>query len=607
MRTRWLWACLCVVVSFGLLPASGASSAEQALPPGPVTNVTIDASVDDGLLVDWLLPPDADGAVVCLYYKELPQPAVKANGCSAVVNRSYRDGWPEDPPIPSVVIYSYNSATGLFGPAAFDTGEPSPPFGPGMVTSHGINDTSLQLAFYGDDGGGSTTWVVRQAVGRSEPDLSTAPIMELPVVPRPELGPHVVHVTGLSPNTVYTFSVQGRDARGNVSERVEPHTTVTRSPGSYVQENRRASRGPVTSAAPQTAIYPSDPSVINTAPVDSSIAVDPATGRVHLAYLAGEAKATDKLLYTSRLPDGDWEAPTLLARTYFMSSLVRSRRGTLVASWDNCWRVKRVGRAWGAPTCLRGMGDLTALIDRNDRLHILTRSASGLHYRTNALGRWTTSRVVGDEHIRQWIDIDPVTDRIVLVLAGETTYPKWRVQVATKTARSARFGRLHTRASGAGQTKLMPTSVTAYNGRITVGAQLLNRFDKYRYGAPRVMTGGSAATLGAPVAVPGTTLQDGSFLVSAASKNRVLFAWTHRGADTRIPDKSVTDPASGVWATRAARVNGRWVFEKATQRTTNAFDEVMDLASDTKGATYVNFRRIANDQHRLQRQGWYYG
>jgi hypothetical protein len=423
-----------------------------------------------------------------------------------------------------------------------------------------------------------------------------------------------VRVTDLAPSTTYTFSVHGRDARGNLSEQAATHTTVTRTPGVYVQENRHPGRARVTSRAPRS----------GGDPLDSALAVNPADGRVHLAYLVRNSPDPSDyfgpadVFYATRLPTGRWSSATRIASGP-VGDVTLSRRatGTLALSWRDgtrggCWRTKRPGSTWSLATCRTlPQGTRQVVLDRFNRLHIIEDRITGpsgergLWYRSNAAGRWTGQRVLGAGNLISRLTIDPVTDQVVLVVGRQVTYPKWRIEVARKSAKSSRLGRLSTWAMSSQQEMLLPTSVTSYGGRVTIGLRRARPggFEpRESYGAPRVVTGTNAGDVTRVTAAMGTSAADSQLVVAAESRNRVLLAWARRGA-------AVDDAAAGIWVSRGVLSNGRWSFTPPSQRTRSAFDALTPraeivtwvpsvLASDGRGSIYLAFRRMASDEER---------
>src|SRR4051794_16310012 len=225
-----LVALVVAVVTLAWLLAVPATAAE---PPAPVSRVLFTFRVDDLTHVAWVNSPDTDHAVACVSDTGVV-PTTPAEG------RCYgptADGevadccWNGDAPKPVGAVFSYDPATGLYGPGVSDTNEPPPPFAP-SIDSQGATETSLELTtidWGGDLGPGSSTeWLVTAVPGLDPPPLDAAPLTVVPISSRQTL------IDGLEPNSPYTFRVRGRDADGVQSVKSSVLTATTRRPGGYL-------------------------------------------------------------------------------------------------------------------------------------------------------------------------------------------------------------------------------------------------------------------------------------------------------------------------------------------------------------------------------------
>jgi hypothetical protein len=213
------------------------------------------------------------------------------------------------------------------------------------------------------------------------------------------------------------------------------------------------------------------------------------------------------------------------------------------------------------------------------------RSVRELRYASDASGTWKWQRLaVVDNSATVEFTYDVATDSLVLVLGNPGG--RYRLHVATTPTRSATFGRLLVRYEAPATRAIVPTSVASYGGRITIAARRVNLVSQNPWGSPVLLTGSSAATVGSVTSIPASRstdsgdshLGDAGPIVFAASRSRVLVAWTHGGFRTND---------QGIWTSWRTYGAGVASTSRPLRRTRSAYDALRGLAIAANGEALI--------------------
>jgi hypothetical protein len=222
------------------------------------------------------------------------------------------------------------------------------------------------------------------------------------------------------------------------------------------------------------------------------------------------------------------------------------------------------------------------VLDQRDRVHQVLvgggrPAVDGVWYRTNVSGRWRRSRLTAQVQALSGVQlvIDPVTHRLAVAYGGFDGAQQ--LLVATKSPRAARFAPAVDHPAGPVGSFSGQTSLAAHGGRITVAVH--RQPDR----SVIVMTGTTAANIGAPLPVAGSGGELEDIAVGAGARSSLLLAWGDRG-----PVDGLTHEA--VWTARATldRASGAWVVQAPVRRTRAADLSVPAAAgTDGRGHGYV--------------------
>lgn len=168
-------------------------------------------------------------------------------------------------------------------------------------------------------------------------------------------------------------------------------------------------------------------------------------------------------------------------------------------------------------------------------------------------------------------------------LADTAKDDRYQLRVTSKSAKAVNFDPFSTRYDAPESRAVVPTSIAGFGGRITIAAVRHNRTDKGGYwGSPVLLTGVSAATVGAMTSVPGAGGADYSVRVVAQSRDRVLVGWSNEDYGD----------AQGIWSVwRDYPASGAATFSGARRHTRSASDELADMAIDAGGHPHLLFER----------------
>lgn len=582
---------------------TGVTGSTDEVAPGPATH---------GVLVDyrnhiftaaWVLPADADAAVLCYRPGGAPATPAEATTCSPparwVASLELPSNW-TDPPLPRTdfAIFSVSTATGTYGPAAPVTGETPPPYPSEYLTSHGVSSTSLDLTWRESTpadvnggwpfagAGGTVEWVVYGSrwSASSGPGLPTRVVA---VVPAGEVL-STARVTGLVRDATYRFGVRGRDAEGNLSDWSELVTTAARRPGLSLIHRRGAGAAWRTDRVPARGHVQWDP---------VALASDRRTGTVHVVWstyepdLSADAARSDG---ARRTTDGRWHhdgVPTLWTQ---LQHLVVGPEGTRAASaWvgdETCLVSRRPGRRWAVRTCLPPGSWMDGVqVDAGGDLHATylrdhPGTSPARYYVTNARGRWARHRLSPDSNrlpLPAALAYDRSTDRLVLVGGG---YDADVVPVWSKRPRSSKFDtRRSWRLSSPGRDFAAPATfspdsmahaVVAGSGRVAVVVC-----------GTGVLVG--RATSSSPRTVRVGRQRGCDTAIAALPSGALQLAWT--------PSlEQLDEDRQGVFTSVIRRTrSGTWSSGDPDRLTRSGFDRLQGVVTDLAGRVTVLIRRDA--------------
>ncbi len=480
----------------------------------------------------------------------------------------------DEVPSTGVVIFSYDSSSGQYGPPVAAGADDPPPIVVEEWASTGVNGTSIDIHWSAGDfgNGGTTRWRLWWQKGGRAPAGDTEPMAELPVE-RTSL-----RVAGLARNTPYTFVLRAADGDGHVSRLSRPYTTTTRLPGLFVSDN----------AGPDnrwTANRIGGTGITNGFDVDFSRTRD----QVRAVFV------TDGAHYAEKPAGTRWPDPERLSDEFYAPGGSRVRlsagsRGWRAVGWNELGtcrlRVRTPDASWGPVTePMRGC-QLTALVvTGSGDLHLLVNTPRGSIYRTNAAGEWRAQRL-GGWAMDSMLTRDRRTGRLIAVVTdNDAIGDAGVVSVTTKPRTWQRFGPLHVVAR-----KALATSVTSFAGTITLTAER-GISGGYRPTGAFVAQGRRAALMSPLTRIPGTTDQDRRPRVSAGSRKHVFMAWQRTLKSGFDADKQ------GIWTAhrRYSSRTGDWRFTHVAHRTRSAFDVPVEVFEDAHGHRYVAFKRRSCD------------
>lgn len=572
----------------GVLPAPTGAAADVA--PAAARHVVLTDYRNRIFTAAWVLPPEADAAVLCYRAGGAPATPADASVCSAPSRWSASveapGTWGGAPlPHTDFAVFSLATETGLYGPPALVTGETPPPFPAEYLTSHGVSATALDLTWREstasdanggwpfDGPGGTVEWVVYGARGSADP-VTSPPTRVVAVVPVGAVTSSA-RIARLDRDATYRFGVRGRDQEGNLSDWSELITTAARRPGLSLVHGR------VGGASWRTLRVPAGRFV-----ADAVLAGDTRTSAVHVGWTT---YAPERAGYARRSESGAWQAPSLPSGWRALSHLVVGPDHTLTASaWvgdDTCIVHRPPGKRWAVRRCLPpgswvdgvqldAAGNVHVVYVRND----IERSTETRYYASDARGRWTARKLASSDDVSLssvLLGYDRRDDRLVLVGVGPSGQA---LQVWSKRPAAKAFGTKRSWALGT-SADWQVTSVATYAGRVTVAAAPGSG------GRPVLLVGRATSSSGTTVRVRGSARIDRDTLLTAVSARRVQMAWTRA-----VP--MLDEERQGVWTSVLRRKSsGRWVTTTPTRRTRSAFDQLEGLVADTAGSVSLLVRR----------------
>ena len=562
-----------------LLGAAALGGVAEAAAPAPVTG--LNAQVDETVFVttSWTDSVDTDTAQLC--YREGTTPPVSPADVEATcnpptsANGDFFKGAQDT--TYALSVFAVNTTTHeTSAPASttVTTGHYPPMVAAGLF-SRAIDRHQLRLHWTGDNDDGeipanaTVSWVITMVPGTSPAPSGTTPTA---VIPRAGFDESYV-ATGLQARRPYTFTVQGKNAQGELST-PRSWTAGTRTLGLRVRDT--AAAGP--SVLPATR----DRDTLN--------AVDITSGHTRVAFTNGKR---NRVYFAQRSTTSAWSTPVQLGSDSISVSaplIAVSPRGAVAVAWraatdmlvlrtkpagSSTWNATQTFAHGSATNGVRGLA-----MDRQGRVHVLTATNSGtLRYRTNASGHWTNQLVADSsgDYARVAMTLDPMTNRVFVVAAhdgaaheghdadGFFGYNTQKVRVASASASATQLGAWHTWATydEAGTARdhvvdIKPT-ITANDGVITVGLSAAAGFDT-GVGGPGtgafVMHGTSVSSRGAASRVAGSDAYATNLLVKAASAAKVALTWSSTSP--------TWDPAKhGVFVERTTHGTSGWTYGAA--------------------------------------------
>jgi hypothetical protein len=578
-------------------------STQAAEAPSAATHIYIQSYRNHLFTGLWVLPEDADAAVICYRAGGGPSSPAEASACSPPGRWGSTVETPgtwTDPAIPldDFAVFSVVTAGPTYGPPARFTGEVPPPFPAEYLESTGVSNTAFDLswrestAFDANGGwpasgpGGTVEWLLYSTDGASAPeDSDTA---RLVAVVAQDADPTVVRVTGLRRDATYTFAVRGRDREGHLSPWSEALTTAARRPGLSLLDNG----GP--DGRWHAARVPGSRDARNGA----ALTVSARTSRADVAYTAsapgamGEAQEGHHVI---RRPNGTWRAVALPAAWRSLEHLVVGPDGTLAGTAlvgprpDTCL-VRRAPRGhWAVRRCLPGGSWVDDVeVDARGRLHVLytlndlEHGSATAFYATDARARWVASALSttpGLPGAPQLLAFDAASNAVVMV--REATHS---IRVAWKRPRDKSFGPARTWPKPSGMASFIPTSVASSHDRVTI-AGLASRTSCCADARPYLLTGTRRSSRARALQIADVISGDPGPLVAAPSRRTVVVGWSQAlaGWNTR---------RQGIWSSRLRQDRrGHWSLTRVQQRTRSAYDWLQGVSADASGRVYFLLRR----------------
>jgi hypothetical protein len=584
-----------------VLGAIAAPSSRAAEVPSAATHIHIE-SYRNTFIGFWVLPENADAAVICYRAGGGPSSPAEASSCSppgrwyAAVDAP--GGWtPTAPaaPLEDFAVFSVVTAGPTYGPPARFTGEVPPPYPAEYLESTGISNTALDVswsesrAFDANGGfpasgpGGTVEWLLYSTDGTRAPETSDA--ARLVAVVAQGADPTVVRVTELRRDAPYTFAVRGRDREGHLSPWSEPLTTAARRPGLSLLDN--SSFGGRWHAA----TVPGSRDARDGAPLAASARMS----RAHVGFTVSAPGARDEAQgarHVVRGPNGNWRAAALPAAWLSLEHLVLGPDGTLAGtalvgpSLNTCLVRRAPRQHWAVRRCLPAGWFEGVVVDARGRLHVLytvydfDHGSEAEFYATDARGRWVASELPAapGQQSGGSLAFDTASNYVVMVSDGTRS-----VRVAWKRPRDVSFGPARRWPKPSGMGSFVPTSVASYGNRVTIGGLAsLTCCADYR---PYLLTGTRRGSRTSVFPITDVAVGNSGPLVAAPSRRTVIVGWRQAPA-------SWNTRRQGIWSSQLRQDRrGHWSLTKAQQRTQSAFDWLQSVSTGAAGRAYFLVRR----------------
>jgi hypothetical protein len=595
--------------------AVAAPAARATTAPQPVSNLQAFQRNNDVVVIEWTKAPDADEAVLCWNVGDtaptspVPTATTSCNPPTTNVSDAFQG---DQSATYSVSVFSYRSSDAAYGtPVSAQYTVDGEVADVTIAATGAVNAHSLALRWDvnqafddSDDSYDVTSWVIRDRRGTTPPSMNRQPVK---IVSSNGGAEASAIIGGLTPGVPYTFTVVAEASGGRVGR---PDSTVaaTRVAGDRVGSLRHGRWS-------QHLLAGSDGLAGNVAARVQS------TGRTEALYTAAKVNPGHSSRAQVRLVAGKagagWAHPTTVYGKNISTSalqLARSPDGTLVAAWqDNSatalYRIRPAGSHWRSVHRLPAFISefLAITVDGRDRIHALVDQNRALEYATYANGSWSFRHLgaaarYGDAAIAY----DRSRNRVVVATVHTSHAGTVTLGVASASASAKRLGRRHvvvTRSltvNGTHGTTIDTPSVAAANGRIVVGATLINQQDNQRaasqpvdHGVIRsrglvVATGSSAAHMGRPVVVRGTGATDSGLRVTLAGPRRLVAVWTRRTSGFKASDGAYELVAH-------ARGAHSWWFGKAHRVLAGHYTFAVVGALPASGRPVVVTRTLSTD------------
>ena len=587
--------------------------------PGPVRHLSMSAS-HGSTRADYVLPANADEAVMCESPSSPPTAPATAFACG--VSSTYGAYFPDERGTlgsfngvdakRAMAVFSFNSATGIYGPGVSQNDGQLAPSMPSYLTvrTSGAQAGVVDIANFNDDFGhvlGTVGWEALWVAGTRSPlndaKAERTTIAESTAITTLRPGEtyteshRYLRLTGLIPDVPYTFVARGVDAEGNGSPWTPPRTFAVGTHGTFLLDNS----GPPGARWLTSRVPGASPDV------RASLAPEPG-GLVHVS---NDAPTLPRRVNQVRGPGGAWRRGALPAGALGLRlSASRSADGVIAATNAGCVYLESRGR-WGKVGCLvvppQGTGRtwgatqvLDAELDKRGAVHVVftgyehgglpEKQRRVLLYGSNASGTWTIRKIRDVEfNTATALTYDPVIDELVLAVGAPDHTGHYRLGVTSKPARAIGFAPLPTRFDVPADHALVPSSIASYGGRITIAVRrlVIDRITDYTYvpakawGPAALLTGSRPGNVGGLSDLPGGARVTGPLLF-ATSKTEVLVGWNHIGF-------SINE--QGIWTARRSYQPAGAITSRRVRQTRSAYDVLDALSVDRSGHVYILYRR----------------
>ena len=599
-RKRGMAAATLIVALALLLGVFAVPATQAADVPSAATHIYIESYRNHLFTGLWVLPEDADAAVICYRAGGAPSSPAEASVCSPPGRWGSTVETPSawtDPAVPleDFAVFSVVTAGPTYGPPARFTGEVPPPFPAEYLESTGVSNTALEVRWRESTAldinggwpasgpGGTVEWLLYSAEGTRSPEDSDT--SRLVAVVAQGADPTGVRVTGLRRDATYTFAVRGRDREGHLSPWSEALTTAARRPGLALLDNSSGGGW-------HAAMVPGS----REAQDGAALTVSARTSRADVGYRVSTPGAVGETRghHVFRRPNGSWRTVALPTAWWSLENLVVGPDGTLagtalVGPTPKTCLVRRAPRGhWAVRRCLRaGSWVEDVVVDARGRLHVLytvndfEHGATTAFYATDARDRWLASALPttpGLPWAPHHLAFDAASNYVVMV--REATHS---IRVAGKRPRDRAFGPARRWPKPSGMASFVPTSVASYDDRITI-AGLASRTSCCAGARPYLLTGTRRGSRTSGLQLAGVISGAPGPLVAAASRRTMVVGWSQALAGWN-PRRQ------GIWSSQLRQDRrGHWSLTRAQQRTRSAYDRLQGVSTGPAGSAYFLVR-----------------